>query len=478
MTDSGYAGILADAAVRWPDRSTLHFEGATWTYGDLHAAVLRASGHLAAAGVGVGTRVALLIENSPLYLIAQFALARLGAVFVTPNPYWTTRETSHALQAARVDWVLHSDGMEPPPDSADAALPAESLLLASSSPDAPALRPDPLSHRYIPFSSGTTGMPKGAVHTDGSLCGAVRQLRHHLALSESDRIQIALPLCHIFGTTMSAAAISVGAPITVFRRFDLEESLRHIVDAGVTVWPIAGAMAQRLVERPDLPDLDLSALRFFMWGGSAVPPGLARRITAATGVRFLCSYGMTEAMMVAFNPVAQPDLWRLDSPGFPTEGTALRLTDAGELEVRGPSVAAGYAGVRSEAFTPDGWFRTGDLAHIDDDGRVTIVDRIKDMIKVSGFQVSPVEVESALSEHPDVAEAGVVGRPDARDGEAPVAFVVSRAVVTEQALTQHLSTRLATYKRPREYRFVDALPRTVGGKLRRRALAEWANDVS
>lgn len=275
---------------------------------------------------------------------------------------------------------------------------------------------------------------------------------------------------------MIAAALSVGAEITLFRRFDLDESLNHIKEARVTIWPLAGAVAHRLAQREDLRPEDFTSLRFYMWGGSAVPIGLAEQITARTGVRFLCSYGMTEAMMVAFNPVDEPQRWRLDSPGYPTAGTQLRLSAAGELEVRGPSVASGYTGAGSAAFLPDGWFATGDLAEIGDDGRLRIVDRLKDVFKVSGFQVSPVEVEQVLRAHPDIDDVAVTARPDDCTGEAAVAFVVRRTPrLTVDTLDTWVSTRLASYKRPREYRFVPDLPRTVGGKVRRSELRSRAS---
>jgi acyl-CoA synthetase (AMP-forming)/AMP-acid ligase II len=281
---------------------------------------------------------------------------------------------------------------------------------------------------------------------------------------------MSLPLCHVFGATMSATALGVGAEITMFRRFDLDESLRHIRDAGVTIWPMAGAVAHRLAQRDDLHPADFASLRLFMWGGSAAPVEYATAITARTGVPFLCSYGMTEAMMVAFNPIDRPDEWRLDSPGYPTIGTELRLTESRELQVRGPSVASGYAvagGDDSAAFTADGWFHTGDLAELEPDGRVKILDRLKDMIKVSGFQVAPSEVENALLTHPLVTDVAVVGRPDDRTGETPVAFVVTTDSVSIEALEAWLRQRVSKYKRPTSYVFVDELPRTVGGKLKR-----------
>jgi long-chain acyl-CoA synthetase len=468
LPPGGYYGYLARAAAQWPDRIGLHFDGVDWTYRRLNLAATATAARLAAVGVTAGTRVLLLMENRPEYLIAQFALARLGAVFVTPNPYWTNAEISRAIEASGASAAIH----EPRFDTSALALaiPADVVSDGFTLATCPPLQLDWFAPQYIPFSSGTTGMPKGVLHTNASLCGGVQQLQHHLGLSGADRLPISIPLCHIFGTTVSAAAISVGAPITVFRRFDLDEALSHLTESRPTVWPIAGAVAQRLAVRSDLRPEMFSSLRFFIWGGGAVPVALAEQVTTRTGVRFLCSYGMTEAMMVAFNPVDRPNEWRLDSPGQAALDTELRIADNGELQVRGPSVAAGYVGKPSPEFADDGWFFTGDLARIDTDGRLTIVDRLKDVLKVSGFQVAPAEVEEALLSHPAVLDVAVVGRPDDTTGEIPVAVVVTRTPVTPAELDSYLRPQLATYKRPREYRFVASLPRTSGGKLQRALL--------
>lgn len=470
-----FAGLLDDAAARWPDRAALTFEGERWSFDRLQRGVTVAAANLAAAGVGGGTRVLVLLENCPEYLIAQYALARLGAAFVTPNPYWTEPEVLRAAEAAQANTVIYAQRFADVVSGLGVAIPVESLAAARSE-SAPASVDVSSAARYLPFSSGTTGLPKAVVHTDGSLCGAVRQLAYHLGLSESDRLQVALPLCHVFGTTMAAAALSVGAELTLFRRFDLDESLRHLVQDRVTIWPMAGAVAHELAARPDLDAETFASLRFFMWGGSAVPRELAQRIANQTGVGFLCSYGMTEAMMVAFNPIHDEQRWSIDSPGYATVGTELRIDAGGELEVRGPSVAAGYAGSDSDAFTRDGWFRTGDVATISPDGRLRIVDRIKDMIKVSGFQVAPAEVELVLMEHPGVHDAGAVGQPDDRAGHVPIAYLVCDTDVTAAQLDSWVRTRLASYKRPRGYHVVDQLPRTAAGKLRRAELRRWQTD--
>jgi acyl-CoA synthetase (AMP-forming)/AMP-acid ligase II len=469
-----FAGLLDDAADQWPDRTALYFEGDRWTFQRLHSDVAAAAACLARAGVGDGTRVLLLLENCPAYLIAQFALARLGAAFVTPNPYWTRPELVRAAEAAQARAAIYAPRFGDMVTSLELAIPVAELTASSGTAPSPAGRPDAI--RYLPFSSGTTGFPKAVIHTDTSLCGAVEQLRRHLALSADDRLHIALPLCHVFGTTLSAAALSVGADFTLSRRFRLDEALHHVRRHGVTIWPMAGAVAYELAARTDLKPEDFAALRFFMWGGSAVPHELAQRISAATGVQFLCSYGMTEAMMVAFNPVGDVSRWSLDSPGYPTLRTDLRISPDGELEVRGPSVASGYVGSDAAAFGPDGWFRTGDLARIDPDGRLWIVDRLKDMIKVSGFQVAPVEVEQAIRDHPSVDDAGVVGYPDDRVGEVPIAYVVADPELTAVQLDSWVRRHLASYKCPRHYQFVAELPRTAAGKLRRNELRTWQTD--
>ena len=470
-----FARLLDAAAGRWPDQTALHFEDDRWTFHRLQSDVATAAATLAAAGVGAGTRVLLLMENCPEYLIAQFALARVGAAFVTPNPYWTQHELARAAKAAQARIAIYAPRFADEVAALELAVPVADLTATLCGPP-PRLVDPPGSPRYLPFSSGTTGLPKAVIHTDASLCGAVEQLRRHLALNADDRLLVALPLCHVFGTIMSAAALSVGAELTLFRRFDLDESLQHLRRNGMTIWPIAGAVAHELTTRTDLDPEAFASLRFFMWGGSAVPLELAQRITASTGVRFLCSYGMTEAMMVAFNPVDDVSRWLLDSPGYPTAGTELRIDPSGELEVRGPSVASGYAGADSGAFSPDGWFHTGDLARIDPGGRLWIIDRIKDMIKVSGFQVAPAEVELALREHPAVHDAGVIGHPDHRTGEVPIAYVVADPELTASQLDSWLRTRLASYKRPHRYHFIARLPRTAAGKLRRAELRGWQAD--
>jgi long-chain acyl-CoA synthetase len=467
----GYAGFLRESALRWPGRTALRFQDCAWTYSQLAVLVDEAAARYQLHGVGEGDRVVLLMGNRPEYLVAQFALSRIGAAFTTPNPYWTKPELAKAIAAVEPSAAVAEGRFS--------ALLMGLRILPLPTLQAPERRsvPDAVEYRqsresYLPFSSGTTGLPKAVRHSAGSLCGGVAQLRAHLALSSTDRLQLALPLCHIFGATMGAAAIASGAELELFERFDLEECLTHVEEQGVTVLPLAGTAAYQLAHLDGLEQRSLDSLRFFMWGGSSLPRQWAETITARTGIGFLCSYGMTEAMSLAFNPVARPAEWSLTSPGFATAGTQWRLTGGdpaeGELEVSGPSVGLGYAGTDNSDWLDGGWFRTGDVARIDPDGRLHIVDRRKDMLKVSGFQVAPTEVEQTLSSHPRVADCGVIGLADERTGETPMALVVrTDAQLTEEALHEWVSQRLATYKRPRRYVFAASVPRAPSGKLLR-----------
>ncbi|MET7772534.1 class I adenylate-forming enzyme family protein [Nocardia sp. NPDC005366] len=471
-----YASLPDVAARRSPDRVALRFEGRQWTFGEFERAVGRVAQRLFRAGIRPGARTVLLVENRPEYLFAQFALARLGAVFVIPNPYWTDHEIGRVVSTVSASAAIYSARHRANVRGLAIAVSIEDIAEAAGDD---AIAPSPAAsvgreaELCIPFSSGTTGLPKGVVHTVASLSGGIDQLVVHMGLTGADRLQISLPLCHIFGTSMMGAALAAGAEVTLFERFDFDRCLDQIKRDSVTVWPLAGAVAHRLATLPDLSRADFPGLRYFMWGGSAVPANLAQTIASRTGVGFLCSYGMTEAFAVAFNPVELAQRWRLDSPGYACVGNEIRIGNEGEIEVRGPCVAAGYSEqVADDPFLEDGWFRTGDAGHVDEDGRLWISDRLKDMIKVSGFQVAPAEVEAELLRLPGVSDAAVVGCPDERRGERVVAYIVGSEPLSENDLRASLRERLVSYKVPAEFVVVDEVPRTAAGKLQRSRLRD------
>jgi acyl-CoA synthetase (AMP-forming)/AMP-acid ligase II len=403
------------------------------------------------------------------------------------SPAWKAREVDHALELTR---PVHAIA-----DGEAVALLAARLGVrdldaaprggAGPLPDADIREDD---EAVLVFSSGTTGLPKAVRHTHRSLGHAVRHWVAALGLGPDDRFQVATPPSHILGLLNLLAAAEAGASVRLHRRFQLDEVLARIASERMTLEMAVAPIALAMANHPDLERYDLSSLRFIMWGATPVTPSVAERVTQRTGVRFLPAYGASEVPVIARNPVDEPGRWRLDSAGLPPPDVELRVVDidtgerlaaggVGEIQVRSPSVMAGYLpeAATADAFA-DGWYRTGDVGWLEPEGWVHITDRSKEMIKVSGFQVAPAEIESVLHGHPAVVDCAVFGVPDERAGEIPVAAVQldPARVVAVDELRALVAASLATYKQVREIVVVDAIPRLPSGKVLRRTLRdEW-----
>jgi len=338
------------------------------------------------------------------------------------------------------------------------------------------------------FSSGTTGLPKAVRHTHHSMGCATADWCITLGLGPDDRFQVATPPSHILGLLNLLAAASAGATVRLHRRFDLDEVLRRIEAERMTLEMAVAPIALAMANHPNLEGYDLSSLRYIMWGATPVSEHVAKVVTERTGVRWLPAYGASEVPVIACNPVRDPDSWRLDSAGLPPEGVELRVADLmsgevlppggiGEIQVSSPSVMAGYLPEEeSAAAFADGWYRTGDVGWIEPEGWVHLTDRSKEMIKVSGFQVAPAEVEEVLRSHPSVLDCAVFGLADERAGEVPVAVVQVEPdrPVTAEEIQELVAGSLATYKQVRHVVFVDTIPRLPSGKVLRRTLRdEW-----
>jgi acyl-CoA synthetase (AMP-forming)/AMP-acid ligase II len=431
---------------------------------------------LARRGVRAGQRVALMSSNRPEFVVAVQAIWRLGAAVVLFSPAWKRGEVEHALAVTGPE---HAVGDHP---VLAGLMPMLSLDEPITPEDhGPSPRPDPETDAVLVFSSGTTGLPKAVRHTHGSLGAAVGHWRHALGLTGRDRMQVATPPSHILGLLNIVTALETGAWLRLHRRFDLD-ALLHCIEADritveMAVAPIALAMAQH----PELESYDLSSLRFIMWGATPVTPSVAETVTRRTGVGWVPAYGASELPVISCNPVSGG---RLDSAGRPVPGVSLRVVsletgkpldpgETGEIQVRAASLMAGYlpAEATAEAFH-DGWYRTGDVGHLDADGWLHLTDRSKEMIKVRGFQVAPAEVEGVLLGHPAVADCAVFGIPDSSDGEAIVAAVAVREPVDPGLLIALVGERLASYKRPRRVEVVAEIPRLPSGKVLRRVLKE------
>jgi acyl-CoA synthetase (AMP-forming)/AMP-acid ligase II len=307
-----------------------------------------------------------------------------------------------------------------------------------------------------------------------------------LGLGHGDRFQVATPPSHILGLLNLLAAASAGATVRLHRRFDLDTELRCIQDDRMTLEMAVAPIALAMANHPYLESFDLSSLRYVMWGATPVTPAVAETVTARTGVRWLPAYGTSEVPVIAANPVADPSAWRLESAGLPVGDVELRVADldtgavlpageTGEVQVRSASAMAGYlpAEATAAAFA-DGWYRTGDVGWLEADGWVHLTDRCKEMVKVSGFQVAPAEIEAVLHAQRAVVDCAVFGVADERAGEVPVAAVrlAPDADVGPEELQRVVAEALATYKHLHRVVVVDAIPRTPSGKVLRRVLRD------
>ena len=426
-------------------------------------------------GVRAGNRVALMSTNRPEFVVALRAIWRLGAAAVLISPAWRHTEVENALALTS---PAHAVGDHP-------VLAELMPMLHLDEPITPGRRqfeaPDPGSDALFVFSSGTTGMPKAVRHTHGAFAVAVRHWRDALGLSSADRMQIVTPPSHILGLLNIVMALETGSWIRLHRRFDIDQMLHHIEADRITIEMAVAPIALALAANPKLDSYDLSSLRYIMWCATPVTQSVAEAVTGRVGVNWVTAYGTSELPVIACNSLEGA---RLDTVGRPVPGVTVRVVSlddgtplgpggVGEIQARSDSVMAGYLpdDATAQAFS-DGWYRTGDVGHLDADGWLRITDRAKEMIKVRGFQVAPAEIEAILHGHPRVADCAVFGEPDPVDGEAIVAAVATSDSVDGDELIDLVAERLASYKRPSRVVIVPEIPRLPSGKVLRRVLKE------
>lgn len=465
------------------------------SFADVDGLANAAARHLAALGVQRGDRVAVMLGNRIEFTVVVHAISKLGAAAVLLSSAWKAAEVGSAvdLTGPRLG-IADGAGVAVLAGSlgAGAVLDLDDPVVAAAlaAPDRSPLdldRPDPADESVLVFSSGTTGMPKAVVHTHASITTGTAQWAGGLGLGPDDRFQIATPPAHILGLLNLLAAAHAGATVRLHARFDLDEVLRRIETDRVTLEMAVAPIALAMANHPDLERFDLSSLRYIMWCATPVTESVARRVTERTGVPFITAYGASELPVLACNPVGEPDRWRIDTAGLPPAGVELRAADletgavlpvgeTGEIQARSGAAMRGYLppDADADAFTADGWYRTGDVGWLEPDGWVHLTDRSKELIKVNGFQVAPAELEAVLHGHPGVLDCAVFGIPDERAGEVPVAAVQLDPAhpATPEELQQAVADTLATYKQLRHVLVVDAIPRLPSGKVLRRTLRE------
>jgi acyl-CoA synthetase (AMP-forming)/AMP-acid ligase II len=457
------------------DAIALAFEEREYTLPQLDALASGMATALEHRGVRAGDRVAVMSSNRPEFVVALRAIWRLGASTVLLSPAWKRAEVDHALALTK---PAHAVGDHP--------VLAEAMpMLHLDEPITPGRRPfeqpHPDSDALFVFSSGTTGMPKAVRHTHASFAVAVRHWRDALQLSSADRMQIMTPPSHILGLLNIVMALETGTWIRLHGRFDIDLMLHHIERDRITIEMAVAPIALALAAHPELESYDLSSLRYVMWCATPVTQSVAETVTRRAGVNWVTAYGASELPVISCNDIEGA---RLDTVGRPVTGVDVRVVsldsgevvgpgEVGEIQVRSDSAMAGYLpdSATARAFI-DGWYHTGDVGHLDDEGWLRITDRSKEMIKVRGFQVAPAEIEAVLHGHPAVDDCAVFGVPDAADGEAVIAAVKSCEPVEADALTALVGERLASYKRPARIAFVDEIPRLPSGKVLRRVLKE------
>jgi len=527
---------MLDASVARFGRSTaLVFFGATTTYRELGEQVERAAEGLRRMGVTVGDRVALVLPNCPQHVVAFYAVLRLGAIVVEHNPLYSPRELRHQFEdhQARfaivwdavydtiagfpadlaLEGIVSVDMTEAMPFGTRVALrlpvPKARRLRAQLTTTPTSRRPYPwaklvghsrLSRRaprpglddiaLLQYTSGTTGSPKGAILTHRNLRANAAQGRAWVpGLREGkETFYGVLPLFHAYGMTLCLTfAMSIGATLVLFPKFDVDLVASAATTTPPTFLPAVPPIYDQLARAADRGRIDLGTVRFAISGAMSLPVATVERWEEASGGLLVEGYGMTETSPVALgNPIGPTR--RPGTVGVPFPSTEIRIVDpedpavirgvdeAGELQIRGPQVFSGYwrrPGETAEALLPGGWLRTGDIAEMSEDGFVTIVDRLKELIITGGFNVSPTEVEEVLQSHPDVVAAAVVGL-GVGGVETVTAAVVLRdgAVFDETALREFARQHLAAYKVPRRVVVVDDLPRSLIGKVLRRQVRE------
>jgi long-chain acyl-CoA synthetase len=501
--------LLQRASEIYPERDALIFAQAHWKYQQLWNDVKRFARALQDRGLTRGDRVAIMLPNSPQYVIAYFGILLAGGIVTQVNPLLVERELQEILHDSGSRMLIVLDALLPRVANVRSHTALQVVIgvrfqgsvavnnvedftavLASASPGDPQDVPTQSTDAAVlQYTGGTTGRSKGAVLTHRNLVANVLQVRTFGEYYDGEeKILGVIPLFHVYGlTVVMNFGVYVGACVVLLPRFEVGEVFAAIRDHQITLWPGVPTMYVALLQVPSLTRESVQSIRYCNSGSAPMPVTLLRQFEERTGATILEGYGLTETSPVTH---ANPS-WgtrKVGTVGVAVPSTEFRIVDitsrqdvplgtVGELWIRGPQVMQGYwqnPEETAQTLVDGEWLRTGDLASCDEDGYVSIVDRIKDLIIASGYNVYPREVEDVLYTHPDVLEAVVVGAPDPYRGETVRAVVVLKpnATLTESSLKEYLNANLAAYKRPTIIELRDRLPKSAVGKILRRVVRD------
>ncbi len=495
------------------NRTAVHFYETEISYRQLQVLTRRVAGALKRIGIRKGDRIGLMLTNCPQYVAAFYGILRCGAVVVQVNPMYTEREIEFVLQDSGADVLIVLSNLYPRVKNMDLFSQLKKVIVVKSDQfismeisensvlwdellDGATMAADELIDpeqdvAVFQYTGGTTGRSKGAMLTHFNLVTNVLQLNDHSrgnALSEADKILIAIPLFHVYGMTcaMNLGFLN-GSTVILLPRFEPLEVLQTIKRHRPTCFPGVPTMYVALNSFPKAEQYGIDSIRICNSGSAPIPVDLIRSFEKKTGASMYEGYGLSEASPTTHN-TPRTGQKKPGSVGIPLPGTEARIVDlekgtktlpigeAGELVIRGPQVMKGYWNMSKETRQAirDGWLFTGDIARMDEEGFFYIVDRKKDLIIASGYNIYPREIEEVLYTHPAVLEAAVVGVADSYRGETVKAFIVlkSEAQVSSEEIKQFCRNYLASFKVPRHIEFRASLPKTAVGKILRRVLAK------
>jgi long-chain acyl-CoA synthetase len=485
--------ILTDSAAAHPDNVAVKLDDVELSYKLLDGATAHVVGLLASKGVAAGNRVGIMLPNVPYFPVCYYGVLRAGAVVVPMNVLLKRREVAFYLKdsGARLLFAWHGFAEDAQQGAEDAGAecvivePGEfERIVGEAAPQTEVVDRAPDDTAVILYTSGTTGTPKGAELTHANLKGNCETACSLFDLGSDGVVLGALPLFHSFGQTCAMnATVNAGGTLTLIPRFDPVKALEIIERDRVNVFEGVPTMYGAILHAPERERYDCSTLQMCASGGAAMPVELLRGFEQAFGCKVLEGYGLSETSPVAsFN---HPDRERkAGSIGTPIRDVEMRVVDedgkevavgeVGEIVIRGPNVMKGYWNRpdATEEVMRGGWFHTGDMAKVDEEGYFFIVDRKKDMIIRGGYNVYPREIEEVLYEHPAVREAAVIGLPHDELGEEVGAAVALKEgeSTTEDELREFVKGQVAAYKYPRVIWFVDELPKGPTGKILKREI--------
>ena len=507
--DVSFTTYVFQQAQKWPNKAALIDgpTGRTLTYAQLVGAIQKAAAGLAQKGFQKGEVFAIYSPNVPEYAIAFHAVASLGGINTTINPLYTADELAKQLNDSKARFLLtippFLDKAQEAAEKSDVeeifvfgeaegATPFASLLQAEG--EAPQVEINPKEDLIVlPYSSGTTGLPKGVMLTHYNLIANAAQIKDIETFDQNDTLIAILPFFHIYGmVVIMSLGLYKGATLVSMPRFDMEQFLQLMQDHHISRAYLVPPIVLGLAKHPLVDNYDLSNLKAILSG--AAP--LSAEVSQACRERLDCivkqGYGMTEMSPVTHLDSDDPTKIKLGAIGHLIPNTEAKIIDIdtgaevglnqeGELLMRGPQMMRGYLnnpGATAASIDEEGWYHSGDVAYVDDDGYFYIVDRVKELIKYKGMQVAPAELEAVLLTNPDIADAAVIPSPDEEAGEIPKAFVVLRGDITPDEIMAFVADQVAPHKRIRKVEIVDQIPKSASGKILRRLLVDRERETA